>query len=71
MKEKEEKERVRKSGIKHGTRSQKMASFRLDNDLELWLNSQPNKGRYINELIRKDRELKMENLEKIKPILDV
>ena len=56
MKQKEESERIRKSGIKHGTRSQKMASFRLDNDLELWLNSQANKGRYINDLIRKDRD---------------
>lgn len=35
--------------------TQKMMSFRLDNDNILWLESLPNKGRYINELIRIDR----------------
>ena len=35
--------------------TQKMMSFRLDNDNILWLDSLPNKGRYINELIRIDR----------------
>lgn len=35
--------------------TQKMMSFRLDNDNILWLESVPNKGRYINELIRIDR----------------
>lgn len=51
--------RIRKEGIKHGTRTQKMCSFRLDNDLELWLNSQPNKGRYLNDLIRGDRDARI------------
>lgn len=60
--EKEEK-RVRKSGISKGTRSQKMCSFRLDNDIALWLDSQPNKGRYINELIRADRDVYLEQQE--------
>lgn len=54
--EKEKKERVRKKYAKDGERSQKMMAFRLDNDLALWLDSQPNKGRYINDLIRKDRD---------------
>ena len=52
----EEKKPLRKQGRQRGQRTQKMASFRLDNDLEDWLNSQPNKGRYINTLIRADLE---------------
>lgn len=60
MEEKKQVERIRKSGIKHGTRSQKPMTFRLDNDLELWLQSQPNRGRYINDLIRKDRDERTE-----------
>jgi hypothetical protein len=31
-----------------------MMSFRIDNDVLEWLNAQPNKGRYINNLIRGD-----------------
>lgn len=54
--EKEIKERSRKEYSKHGTRSQKMMSFRLDNDLEDWIKNQSNKGRYINNLIRLDME---------------
>lgn len=45
-----------KQGRKANVRTQRMMSFRLDNNLEEWLNRQPNKGRYINELIRKDSE---------------
>lgn len=37
-----------------GLVTQKMMSFRLDNDNALWLDNMPNKGRYINELIRID-----------------
>lgn len=33
-----------------------MVSFRLDNELLDWLESQQNKGRYLNELIREDME---------------
>ena len=51
---KQEKERIRKSYAPKGQRTQKMMSFRVDNDLEEWLNQKPNKGRYINELIRAD-----------------
>lgn len=39
-----------------GVVTQKMMSFRLDNDNALWLDSQPNKGRYLNDLIRLDRK---------------
>lgn len=36
--------------------SQKMMSFRLDNINSDWLQLHPNKGRYINTLIRNDNE---------------
>ena len=52
--EKNEKEPLRKEGRKKGERTQKMVSFRLDNDLIDWLQRQPNKGRFINNLIRHD-----------------
>ena len=39
-----------------GVVTQKMMSFRLDNDNALWLESQDNKGRYLNDLIRLDRK---------------
>lgn len=55
-KETEEKTRTRREYAKDGTRNQKLMTFRLDNELSEWLTSQPNKGRYINELIRKDME---------------
>lgn len=35
-----------------GARTQKMFSFRLDLDLVEYLESQPNKGRFLNDLIR-------------------
>lgn len=53
---KEEKERIRKAYSAKGERSQKMMTFRLDNDLQEWLAKQGNKGRYINELIRTDSQ---------------
>lgn len=45
---------TRKAYSAKGERTQKMMSFRVD--LEVWahLECQPNKGRYINELIRRD-----------------
>lgn len=56
MKEKkEEKERQRKAYAAKGERSQRTMTFRLDNELAAWLNQQPNKGRYINELIKSDQ----------------
>ena len=56
MKQTEEKERQRKAYAAKGERSQKMMSFRVDNEVADWLNQQPNKGRYINNLIREDME---------------
>lgn len=53
--EKEAKERIRKEYVHAGGRSQKMLSFRLDLENIEYLNSKPNKGRFINELIAKAR----------------
>lgn len=53
--EEEKKERIRRRYAKDGERSQKMMTFRLDRENEFWLSTQPNKGRYINNLIRADR----------------
>ena len=50
-----EKELIKKGDNRTGRITQKMMSFRLDNDLEEYLGKQVNKGRYINNLIRKDR----------------
>ena len=36
--------------------AQKMVTFRLDIENLTWLNSQRNKGRYINQLIEADRQ---------------
>lgn len=52
--EKQEKERMKKEYAPAGQRSQKMLTFRCDNDLLPWLSQQANKGRYINDLIRQD-----------------
>ena len=46
---------VRKQYSKNGERGQKMVTFRLDLENEGWLQQQPNKGRYINNLIAADR----------------
>ena len=54
-KEKEEKARVRKAYAARGETSQKMVTFRCDLDNIEWLTSKTNKGRYINDLIAKDR----------------
>lgn len=48
-------ERNRKARAKNGERGQKMMSFRVDNANLAWLEQQPNKGRYINDLIERDR----------------
>lgn len=55
MKEKKE-ELIKKGNNRPGRITQKMLSFRLDNDLEAYLGKQVNKGRYINNLIREDRD---------------
>lgn len=53
-----EKELIRKGGNTRGVITQKMVSFKLDNDNLEWLQLQPNKGRYINSLIEQDRQAK-------------
>lgn len=65
MKEKTEevkKQRTRKVYEHAGGRSQVMMSFRVDKELIEYLNSKPNKGRFINELIaeamRRENEVK-------------
>lgn len=56
--EKNEKEYVRKAYAPRGERSQKMVTFRCDNENVMWLESQTNKGRYLNNLIEADRKTK-------------
>lgn len=69
MKE-EEKKSVRKEYAKHGEgNQQKMMSFKLDIELLDWLNTFANKGRYINTLIRLDKE-KMEKYRRLEEIPD-
>lgn len=48
-------ERIRKAYAPRGTRGQKMLNFRCD--LENWeyLQTIPNKGRYLNELLARER----------------
>lgn len=46
---------TRKAYATDGKREQKMMSFRLDADNADYLNTFPNKGRYINELIARER----------------
>lgn len=45
--------RQKRQGNKRGERTQRMFNFRLDNDLRPLLDAQPNKGRFLNELIRR------------------
>ena len=54
----EEQQRNRKVYAAKGERSQKMLAFRCDLDNVEWLEKQPNKGRYINDLIAADRQKK-------------
>lgn len=54
--EKNEKSQERKKGRVNGSRTQKVFSFRLDEDLIAWLDTRKNKGRYLNDLIRDDME---------------
>lgn len=56
-----EKELIRKGGNARGVITQKMVSFKLDLDNLEWLDMQPNKGRYINALIERDRKEKSNN----------
>lgn len=47
--------RLRKSGYP-GLRTTRQFTFRLDESNRLYLDSMPNKGRYINDLINLDRK---------------
>lgn len=51
----ENKDRVRKAW-KRGEVTQKLMAFRLDLENIEYLNTKANKGRYINELIARERE---------------
>lgn len=46
----------KKTGGEKGHRSQRMMSFRVDNENAEWLEQFSNKGRYINNLIDADRK---------------
>ena len=52
----EDSDRVRKAYSPRGHRGQKMFNFRCDLDNWEWLQQQPNKGRYVNDIIREKRE---------------
>ena len=52
----DQKDPIRKEGRKKGTTTQKMVTFRCDLENVEYLERQPNKGRYLNNLIRFDRE---------------
>lgn len=52
MEQKEEKQRERKQDIKRGVRTQKMMTFRCDNDVADILSSVSNKGRLLNDLVK-------------------
>lgn len=57
----EQKERTRRKYAKRGETSQKMMSFRLDQENAFWLSTFPNKGRYLNNLIKADRLRKQDD----------
>lgn len=50
-----EQKQERKSGRERGKVTQKVFSFRIDVEHLPWLEMQTNKGRYINDLIARDR----------------
>lgn len=54
-KKKEEGERIRKAYAPDGKQEQKMFNFRCDIENWHYLQGKLNKGRYLNELIEKDR----------------
>lgn len=49
-------ERNRKVYAPAGQRAQKMMTLRVDLENLEWLQTKPNKGRYINDLIAADRD---------------
>lgn len=54
--EQNENKQERKAYAKRGQRSQKMVTFRLDNELIDQLEQVQNKGRFINDAIREKLE---------------
>ena len=52
----EESERQRREYGARGERTQKPFTFRVDNEISEWLESKPNKGRYLNDLVRADMD---------------
>lgn len=46
----------RKKRGSNGNVEQKKMTFKLDNANVAWLDSKPNKGRYINDLISNDKK---------------
>lgn len=56
MKQQEQQNPRTRKAWKHGERTQKMMSFRLDADLVAYLGAWANKGRLINELLRQAME---------------
>lgn len=48
-------ETKRRARAPKGERTQKLFTFRLDNENAEWLMQKPNRGRYLNELIEADR----------------
>lgn len=59
--EQNDKQRQRRRYAADGERNQKAMTFRLDNENAFWLSTMPNKGRYINNLIRADRLRKQDD----------
>lgn len=61
MEEKEKKKRPSAATIRkassHGVKTQKMMSFRVDNEVAEKLDQEANKGRLINDLLRKHYQL--------------
>lgn len=53
--EQEKQTQTRRKYSADGTRGQKHISFRIDYENLEHLNKQPNKGRYLNDLIERDR----------------
>ena len=51
----DEQKQERKRGRERGKVTQKVFSFRIDVEHLPWLELQANKGRYINDLIARDR----------------
>lgn len=53
MEEKEKQQRKKRAA--NGERDSKMMAFRLDGDLVDWLSKIANKGRLINDLLRREK----------------